>query len=116
MPGNAKGNWFDAALLVSPFDLGCEDRFAYAADGSIRAKHAADAATQTTIAKLKLDCDKLRSLRKGLIDGFLKDDLTDDEMRESILAWLGPDGNGNFGAFYTTVMHLFGYLFVQEEK
>jgi len=114
--GNAKGNWFDAYLLVSPLDPGCEDRFAYAADGSIRARHTGDAAAQTTIARLKLDCDKLRGLRKGLIDGFLKDDLSDAEMWESVLAWLGPDGNGNFGAFYTTVTHLFGYLLVQEGR
>ncbi|MCK9375229.1 MAG: TIGR02646 family protein [Syntrophobacterales bacterium] len=105
--GNKKGEWFDEVLLISPMDAGCEGRFAYDASGGIRPMDPDDEATTTTIKKLKLDCDKLRSLRKGVIDGLLQGNLTEQEMGESIRGHLGPDGDGVFGEFYTTVAYLF---------
>ncbi|MFZ5453247.1 MAG: retron system putative HNH endonuclease [Thermodesulfobacteriota bacterium] len=111
--GKKKGGWFDSNLLISPLDPTCEDRFAFAADGSIRAKNADDEAAEITIKKLELDCYKLQRLRKAVIDGFLKDDLNDEEMKELVLAWLGPDNNGLFGAFYTTVTYLFGQWLIE---
>lgn len=105
--GNAKGNWFDDNLLISPLDPGCEQRFAYAADGSIRPTNPHDEAAKTTIERLKLDCDKLRRGRKNAVDGILAATSTDAEIKKSLSSHLGPDSNGTFGRFYTTVTYLF---------
>jgi uncharacterized protein (TIGR02646 family) len=109
--GNAKGDWFDGNLLISPLDQKCEDRFAYAADGSIRASHPNDEAAKTTIDKLELDCAKLRSRRKATIDALLLGSATDEGLRESVMLHLEPDGNGAFDRFYTTVRYLFRDIF-----
>lgn len=107
--GNLKGNWFDATLLVSPFDSSCENKFGFKADGTIYPKdNAIDA--KTTIEKLGLDIPKLNNLRKSVIEVFLDDSLSDDEMKTFINSHLQRDGGGKFGEFHTTVKYIFGDL------
>ncbi len=104
--GNAKGSYYDANLLISPLDTTCEKRFAYAFDGSIRPKNN-DAAAKTTIRKLNLDADKLRSWRKGVIDGFLHILSGGNSITASVDNWLSPNQDGTFNEFYTTIKYLF---------
>jgi uncharacterized protein (TIGR02646 family) len=107
--GNLKGDWFDATLLVSPFYSSCESKFGFRADGTIYPKDNAEDA-KTTIEKLGLDIPKLNSLRKSVIDIFLDDSLSEDEMRTFIKSHLQKDNSGKFGEFHTTIDYIFGDL------
>lgn len=107
--GNLKGDWFDATLLISPFDSSCESKFGFKADGTIYPKDNADDA-KTTIEKLGLDIPKLNNLRKSVIDVFLDDSLSDDEFKIFINSHIQRDSSGKFGEFHTTIKYIFGDL------
>jgi len=77
--GMAKGDWFDDDLMVSPFDDGCEVRFAYGADGSVYSANPCDQAVDKTVEKLNLDGAKLRAWRKEVLDVFLSVELSDED-------------------------------------
>jgi uncharacterized protein (TIGR02646 family) len=106
--GNLKGDWFDAQLLVSPFDPHCAERFAYTGDGRISAANETDRAALETIRKLGLDLPKLNALRAQAIEPFLAPDLSYDELRTFVSGYLRPDAQHRFGEFSTTISHLFG--------
>lgn len=105
--GNLKGNWFDDALLVSPFDPDCEDHFSFTGDGGIHASSEADAAAKETITKLGLGIPKLNALRSAAIAPFLDEDLTDDDVRNFVDGYLQKTGQGEYNEFLTTIKHLF---------
>ena len=107
--GNLKGDWFDATLLISPFDSSCESKFGFKADGTIYPKDNADDA-KTTIEKLGLDIPKLNNLRKSVIEVFLDDSLSDNELKTFINSHLQRDSSGKFGEFNTTIKYIFGTL------
>ncbi|MGJ0320172.1 retron system putative HNH endonuclease [Aliarcobacter cryaerophilus] len=107
--GNLKGDWFDATLLISPFDSSSESKFGFKADGTIYPKINANDA-QTTIEKLGLDIPKLNNLRKTVIEAFLDDSLNEDEMKTFIKSHLQRDSSGKFGEFHTTIKYIFGDL------
>ncbi len=106
--GNLKAGWFDAELLISPLDSGCEERFAFTGDGGIHAKDENDQAAKRTIEKLGLNLPKRNTMRASAIDPFLDADLTDEEFALLVSGYLEPDGEGRFGAFWTTINYLFG--------
>lgn len=110
--GNLKNGWFDSHLLVSPLDPGCENRFAFTGDGSIRAAADPDKAASKTIEKLGLDIPKLNALRAQAIEPFLDDELSHEEMRAFISGYLRKDTLGHFSEFWTTIRYLFGDLIV----
>lgn len=108
--GNLKGDWFDPVLLVSPLAADCDKHFAFTGDGRIYPADPTDMAASTTIERLGLDIPKLRALREGVIEPFLDDAMSDAELSDFVTGYLRRDGEGRFGAFWTTVRYLFGGL------
>jgi len=106
--GNLKAGWFDAALLISPFDPECEIRFSYNGDGSIRHADVNDLPAKETILMIGLNIPKLRDLRKKAIEPFLDGALSTEEVRRFVTGYLEMDNQGMFGEFYTTIQYLFG--------
>lgn len=106
--GNLKDNWFNEALLISPLDHGCENRFSFTGDGNIKPEPTTDRAAIETISRLGLDIPKLNALRAGAIEPFLEDTLNEDDMRQFVTGFLQMDENGFYGEFWTTIRYLFG--------
>ncbi len=106
--GNLKDNWYDPELLVSPLDPGCENRFLFEGDGLIKPADKHDQAARETITRLGLDIPKLNDLRASVIEPFLEDSLTHDELRRFVLGYLSMGEDGRFGEFSTTIKYLFG--------
>lgn len=96
--GNSKGNWFDERLLISPLNPNCEGRFRYTFDGQILPFDEKDEAAITTIDKLQLNIDKLKDLRKNVIDALFEDE---------DVSWYLEMNNGKYNEFYTTISYLF---------
>jgi uncharacterized protein (TIGR02646 family) len=100
--GTKKGDWYDAALMVSPLIGGCEARFHYELDGRIRASSEADLAASTTIERLDLDGPRLTGLRKGALEGLfalLDHELTPEEYEKLMLAYRERDTAGRYEPF-----------------
>jgi len=111
--GNLKDDWFDSVLLVSPFDPGCEERFAHTGDGLIKPASEHDQGAAETIKKLGLDLPKLNALREKAIEPFLDDQMSEDDMRAFVSGYLKKDAQGRYGEFWTTIRYLFrGYVAV----
>jgi len=108
--GNLKDDWFDAILLVSPFEPSCENRFAFLGDGSIKTALEQDQAASETIRRLGLNCPKLNALRKSALDFFLDETFSTEEVRTLIMAHLAKDSSGRYGEFWSTIRYLFGGL------
>lgn len=105
--GQKKSNWYDADLLISPFDSGCESRFSYTFDGRILPSVSSDQGAVITIQKLGLDCSSLKALRNGVIEPFLDPGLTEEDleiMANDYLRFLPGHG---FNQFWTTIKCLF---------
>lgn len=98
--GTAKGDWYDAALLVSPLDPGCEARFMFHLDGKVRGADPADRGAIETIAHLDLDGPRLRALRRKVIEALdLELDLAPEERRTLLEAYDARDAEGRFDSF-----------------
>jgi uncharacterized protein (TIGR02646 family) len=110
--GNLKGNWFDVNLLISPLDPGCEKRFAFMGDGVIKEASDDDQAASETITKFGLAIPKLNEMRAKVIEPFLDEDLSNDEMQIFVTGYLTKDTAGRFGEFWTTIHYLFGRFVV----
>ena len=70
-----KGSWPDAteeALFVSPLRPGCEERFSFTLKGEIKASDPTDAAATETIARLGLNHNLMKQLRKAAIEATLE--------------------------------------------
>lgn len=105
--GHLKGDWFDPVLLVSPFDPGCESRFAFKGSGAIKPKDDSDSAADETIKRLGLDLPKLNAMRASAIEPFLDETLTLDDLQEFVMGYLQRDSRGRMGEFWTTILYLF---------
>lgn len=106
--GNLKDNWFDASLLISPLNFGCESRFAFTGDGNIKPGLTSDAAATKTISRLGLNIPKLKALRASAIEPFLEESLSEDDMHRFVAGYLQKSSNGLYGEFWTTIRYLFG--------
>ncbi|WP_288367812.1 retron system putative HNH endonuclease [uncultured Alcanivorax sp.] len=106
--GNLKGDWYDPELLVSPLDPDCESRFRFKGDGLIKPADKHDRAARETITRLGLDIPKLNDLRASVIDPFLEDSLTQDELHRFVSGYLSTGDDGRFCEFWTTIKYLFG--------
>ncbi len=98
--GNLKA---DKELAISPLDKNCEQDFKYTYDGYIEA---VDEKTKTTIETLGLNIDKLNALRKEVIEPFIDDSLTEDDLRKFVFEYL-KKVDGKYQPFYTTIKFLF---------
>lgn len=112
--GRKKDDWFDATLMVSPLDPGCEDRFRFEFDGRIRAMHVVDLGAKTTIEKLDLDCARLQALRKTAFDGYflegLETELTPDDCEKLAVVFRERDGEGRYEPFCFALMAALAYF------
>jgi len=108
--GNLKGEWFDRDLLISPLDPGCEDRFAFTGDGLIKPAADHDQAASETITRLGLSIPKLNDMRAKVIEPFLDEELSLEEVQSFVDGYLTQDTSGRFGEFWTTIRYLFGGL------
>lgn len=106
--GNLKGNWFNKELLVSPFELKCEARFAFTGDGLIKPALDSDQGALETIMKLGLAVPKLNALRRGAVEPFLDDQISNDDINTFVAGYLEKDADGRFGEFWTTIRYIFG--------
>ena len=106
--GHLKEDWFDADLLVSPFDPGCGERFTFEGNGRIKPASDLDEAASKTIKKLGLDISKLKALRAKVIEPFLDEGLSYKELEKFVSGYLSKDASGRFGEFWTTIHYLFG--------
>ena len=106
--GNLKSDWFEENLLISPLDPDCEDRFTFTGDGGIGSKDENDHAVDETIRRLGLGLPKRNDMRANAIEPFLDETLTDEDMESLVAGYLAVDGQGMFGAFWTTIRYLFG--------
>lgn len=105
--GVLKGRWFDANLLVSPFDPGCEKRFAFLFNGEIKGADEKDKAASETIERLGLNIPKLKDLRAKAIEPFLDESLSLEEIQAFVLVYLDQSPNGYLEEFWTTIRYLF---------
>ena len=105
--GNLKGAWFDPVLLISPFDPGCENRFAFTGNGKIKPASANDQAASETIRRLGLDLPKLNALRAKAIELFLDESLSLEDVRRFIHGYLQKE-NGHYCQFWSAIRYLFG--------
>jgi uncharacterized protein (TIGR02646 family) len=107
--GNSKGSWYDEHLYVSPLEPNCESRFEYSFDGHINASNNEDQAAIITIQKLNLGLDKLNALRKAVIETFIDDSLTQEDVENLVNGYLVDKSlnDGKFNPFYTTIKFLF---------
>jgi len=96
--GNSKGNWFNDRLLVSPLNPDCESKFKYTYDGQILPFDENDETAKNTIEKLQLNIDKLKDMRKGVIDALFEDE---------DVTWYLEINDGRYNEFYTTINYLF---------
>ncbi len=105
--GNLKGDWFDRTLLISPLEPGCEERFHFNGDGTIRPTDVEDQAATTTIKKLGLNLSILNDLRNQAIEPFLDPDLTAEQFTKFVHGYLQKSNKGMLGEFWTTINQLF---------
>ena len=105
--GKLKGNWYDENLLVSPLEPRCEQRFAFLANGEIRAASNEDGGASETIDRLGLGKPKLNALRRSAIAPFLDERLPVEDISRFVDGYLQPDSNGTFAEFFTTIRYLF---------
>lgn len=106
--GTLKEGWYDPILLISPLAPDCEEHFAFTGNGFIKPSGHNEAAASETIKKLGLGIPKLNDLRAKVIEPFLDDGLSGDEMADFVSGYLRRDTAGHFGAFWTTIHYLFG--------
>lgn len=111
--GNLKDDWYDPALMISPLDPDCENRFSYTHDGRIDAADSTDKAALETIERTGLSIEKLNALREGAIEPFLDESLTKEDLKVFVSEYLKPDEKGYFGEFFTTIRELFGHYATQ---
>ena len=105
--GHLKDQWYDGDLLISPLDSGCEARFAFSFDGNIMPAADHDEAASETIKRLGLNIPKLIDMRAKVIEPFLDDHLSSDEVQTFVAGYLEKDAMGQFGEFWTTIHYLF---------
>lgn len=105
--GKLKDKWFDENNLISPLDPNCETRFKFTSDGYIQPRKEEDNAALITIEKLGLDIPKLRALRRQVIEPFLDETLSTEEIQLFLKGYLSPTKDGKFGEFWTTIHYLF---------
>lgn len=105
--GSLKSDWFDEKLLISPLDPTCEDRFIFLENGSIEPANSSDKAAIETIKRLGLNIRKLQNLRQQVIDPFLDENLSDEDLEQFVTSYLKQSASGEFDRFWTTIRYLF---------
>ena len=63
-----------------------------------------------TIAKLGLNLNKLKALRKAAIDPFLDEEIDNAQLKVFVNGYLCLDDQQRYGVFWTTIKYLFSDL------
>lgn len=105
--GNAKGDWYDVRLFISPLTMGDQQRFSFTADGQILPTINGDDAAQETIKRLALDIPKLTKMRAKAIEPFLDESLSDEEFDIFVTGYLRVGEDDALNAFYSVVQDVF---------
>lgn len=103
--GNSKGH---DIITITPLQIDCIDKFTYTEDGYIGFT---DRDSEKTIKSLQLNIDKLNDFRKQVIEPFIIDPITFEELSHEEARIFAEDylkmENGKFNEFYTTIKYLF---------
>lgn len=67
--GSLKDHWYDSNLTLSPLNPATSQRFAFTENGLMLAREESDLGASTTIQKLGLNVEKLKSQRAAAIEG-----------------------------------------------
>jgi uncharacterized protein (TIGR02646 family) len=115
--GHKKGGWFEYEFMVSPLDANCVDFFKYSGYGEIIPTDNPDReeAAETTIARLALDIDKLKKMRRNAIDAAIEatDGLSDAEIELLFQGYQQVDSQGRYTPFLAAINYTFKqYLIV----
>lgn len=106
--GQAKGDWYDDILFVSPLNPDCEKHFLFTLDGQIlptedpsRRKAAAE-----TIRRLNLNDDRLIRMRSAALDYIVSemDSFTGNEISVQIVQYGERDRRGKFTPFCSAIV------------
>ena len=105
--GNAKGEWYDEQLFVTPLSRGCEGRFAFEANGVMKPAADCDLAAVETIRKLALNISKVRELREAAIEPFLDESLEDEEFLVFLKAYVEVPDEERLNPYTSAVAYIF---------
>lgn len=94
--------------LISPLEPDCASHFSYSLDGRISPASTGDERATYTIGLLGLDDAFLCLQRKAVIEIFLDEHLTADDIELLKNSYLTKKTDGHFNPFYTTIEYLFG--------
>lgn len=111
--GSLKGGWYDAAVMVSPLDPTCEQRFKFTAAGEIHPRQASDNCSAETIRHLGLNIDKLQALRRKAIEAALvglEDFTSPPNIDELIEGFKQRDASGCFTEFCSAITDVLSTL------
>ena len=105
--GHKKGGWFDENLMISPLDPNCNKYFRYTGAGEILPTEDPEhqAAAETTIRMLALDINKLKKMRRKVVDGVIQatDGLSEKEIKQLAEAYLERDETESYAPFWATI-------------
>jgi uncharacterized protein (TIGR02646 family) len=106
--GNAKGDWFDEEILVSPLQENCADFFEYTLAGEmLPTKDPAKSRSATaTIDRLQLNIPKLKAMREAEITPLFEQDLSPTEVQKLIQSYTVTDDQGYYEPFCTAIIYL----------
>lgn len=99
--GKSKAN---SIISAHPLQANCQSQFRFKGDGKIEG---IDEMSEETVKLLQLNIPKLNSLRKGALDAFLDEDLTDEEIKEFVIKYIDFGGDGTFNPFISAVECVF---------
>ncbi|MER9002399.1 MULTISPECIES: retron system putative HNH endonuclease [unclassified Mesorhizobium] len=93
--GEAKGSWFDEGSHIAPWDLECEQRFAYGVSGTVIPKFQNDAIAEVMISVLWLDNPALSGERASVLMDIERaidsGELTANDVAQEIAFWTTPE-------------------------
>jgi uncharacterized protein (TIGR02646 family) len=108
--GRSKDEWYDEHLIVSPLNANCADFFRYTEDGQIIPTEYSNKklAAETMIEKLKLNIDKLKSLRSSAIQEVLDglEELSEEERLILVQGFEQRDNDDKYEEFCAAIVYV----------
>lgn len=108
--GHKKRCWYDEDLMVSPLEINCADFFKYTGAGEIQPTddESKKAAAEMTIDKLGLNIDKLKNMRRIVIDAVLQDiyQFSAEEIQQLAQSYEQLDNNGQYTPFCPAIAYI----------
>ena len=103
-----KGSWFDAGLMVSPLEDGCEKRFRFTADGRIHALNRGDRAAAEMIKRLGLCIPVTIAGRREAIGAIVDslDELDSKDLSALASQIVSRDNNNEFHEYCVAIANV----------